>query len=418
MTTEGADEVDPSYGALFRVPNFGRYALATILGRGGESMWTVAMVLFVLERFHSPTLAGLTFFLGVGPGLLLSPLAGALLDRHGRVRLIVLDYLVAGASLVAIVVAATTGHLSQPLLVVLVVLGGTTGMLSAAGIRSLVPVILPPRLWDRGNAADSMGYTITSIAGPALAGAIAGAISPEAALLVGAGVFVTGALSLLGIREPRNRDPDAEHILRSAVSAVRYVVRNVTLRGIAVTMTVLNLGAGILIVAMPVMVLDRFHGSDAQVGMMFALQGVAGVIASLVYGRSPSLGRERRNILAALWVMALGTLVMAVSPSLWVAAVGVFVIGFAVGPLDISLFSLRQRSVDLRWIGRAIAVSMSLNFVGTPVGSALSGPLVHWSLTWALVISALMTAAAAVLGIRMIPRPATQGVPAPGSLAS
>jgi MFS family permease len=408
-------ESDLSYRALFRVPNFGRYALATLLGRGGEAMWTVAMVLFVLERFHSPTLAGLTFFLGVGPGLLLSPLAGALLDRHGRVRLIVLDYLVAAGSLFAIVVAAATGHLTQPLLVVLVIVGGATGMLSAAGIRSLVPLILPQRLWDRGNAADSMGYTMTSIVGPALAGAVAGAVNPEAALLAGAVVFLVGAISLLGIREPRVIEEGREHILRSAASAVRYVVSNLTLRGIAITLTILNLGAGILIVAMPVMVLDRFHGSDAEVGLMFALQGVAGVAASLVMGRFSSLGRERRNIVAAMWVMAAGTLLMAVSPSLPIAAVGVLVIGFAVGPLDVSLFSLRQRAVDLRWMGRAIAVSMSLNFVGTPVGSALSGPLVHWSLTWSLVASAVLTAVAAAAGLRMIPRPA-QSQPSAGSV--
>jgi len=40
-------------------------------------------VLFVLQRYQSPSLAGLTVLLSILPGLALSPVAGALLDRQG-----------------------------------------------------------------------------------------------------------------------------------------------------------------------------------------------------------------------------------------------------------------------------------------------------------------------------------------------
>ena len=80
-----------SYRALFRVHGFPRLASATILVRAGGSMWQLALVLFVLQRYGSASLAGLAVFLSVAPGVLVSPLAGALLDRYGRVRLMVLD---------------------------------------------------------------------------------------------------------------------------------------------------------------------------------------------------------------------------------------------------------------------------------------------------------------------------------------
>src|SRR5258708_16148850 len=67
------------------------------------SMLFVALILFVLERYHSPQLAGATAFMAALPGILVSPLAGALLDRYGRARLVVLDYAVAavGVGLIA-----------------------------------------------------------------------------------------------------------------------------------------------------------------------------------------------------------------------------------------------------------------------------------------------------------------------------
>ena len=65
-----------------------------MLARTASQMMLLTLVLFVLQRFHSPSLAGITVFLSIAPGVALSPIAGALLDRHGRVRLITLDYLV------------------------------------------------------------------------------------------------------------------------------------------------------------------------------------------------------------------------------------------------------------------------------------------------------------------------------------
>ena len=50
------------------------------------------------------------------PGILLSPIAGALLDRHGRVRLIEVDYMVAMATMLLIGGLAMTGVLTAPLL--------------------------------------------------------------------------------------------------------------------------------------------------------------------------------------------------------------------------------------------------------------------------------------------------------------
>ena len=42
-------------------------------------MWQLALVLFVLQRYGSPSLAGISVFLAIAPGVIVSPLAGALL---------------------------------------------------------------------------------------------------------------------------------------------------------------------------------------------------------------------------------------------------------------------------------------------------------------------------------------------------
>ena len=180
-----------SYRALLRVHGFQRLALAMLLVRAGASMWQLALVLFVLQRFGSPSLAGISVFLAIAPGVVVSPIAGALLDRFGRVRLMVSDYAVSAAALAGIVVLAAVGAPLAPLLV-LVVVGSLMNPLGTSGSRSLFPLVVPSRLWDRANAVDSMFYMVTTVLGPPLAGAIVAFSSPETAIGATAVVFLAG----------------------------------------------------------------------------------------------------------------------------------------------------------------------------------------------------------------------------------
>ena len=137
---------DRSYRALLRVPTLGRVILSMQIARTAQSMLGVAMVLFTLAAYDSPGLAGIVTFASIFPGLLVSPIAGALLDRHGRVRLIVLDYAVALASLVLVSKLALAGLLPAWLLVLIALVSSVTGIFSHTGLRSLFPILVPRHL--------------------------------------------------------------------------------------------------------------------------------------------------------------------------------------------------------------------------------------------------------------------------------
>ena len=111
-----------SYRALLGVPGFGRILISMQLSRIGQSMVGVALVLFTLDEYNSPALTGIVTFASVFPGLIVAPLAGALLDRHGRTRLVMLDYAVALVSLVLIGGLALLGALPVPVLLVISVI--------------------------------------------------------------------------------------------------------------------------------------------------------------------------------------------------------------------------------------------------------------------------------------------------------
>ncbi|MDQ6858505.1 MAG: MFS transporter [Chloroflexota bacterium] len=397
-----ATATNASYRALLHVPGFQRLAIATILVRAGASMWQLALVLFVLQRYGSPSLAGLAVFLAIAPGVLVSPLAGALLDRFGRVRLMVADYAASAVALTGIVVLANL-HAPLPAILVLVVLSSLMNPLGTSGSRSLFPMVIPEQLWDRANAVDSMFYMITTVLGPPLAGAIVAFYSAEAAIAATAVVFVIGAIALLGVRDAQARRADQASLLTEARAGVAYVLGHRSLRGLAVGMSVVNLGQGILIVGLPVAVFERLHADASLVGILWSIMGIVGVVSGLIAGRFGSAGRERPMLVVGILGIGAGMAAIALGYTVSAFVLGVAFVGLGSSVMDVALFSLRQRVTDPAWFGRAFAVSMHLNYSGIPVGSALSGPLLAISTPFALTAAVGFALAAAGLTWVMVP---------------
>ena len=85
-----------SYARLIRLPNVLPLLGAICLTRLADRMFGIVIVFYALAAFGSPRLAGFLSFAAVVPGLLISPLAGALLDRAGAERGIVVIWPPAG----------------------------------------------------------------------------------------------------------------------------------------------------------------------------------------------------------------------------------------------------------------------------------------------------------------------------------
>ena len=116
-------------------------------------------------------------------------------------------------------------------------------MFSDAGTRSLFADTVPDHLWERVNAADSVGYQVAWILGPSLA-AILFSIGGAPVAFAGVAVaFGVATWAIRGLREASRSRTASTHILRSARSGLAYVWRNRTLRGLAASASVTNVAS-------------------------------------------------------------------------------------------------------------------------------------------------------------------------------
>ncbi len=78
--------------------------------------------------------------------------------------------------------------------------------------------------------------------------------------------------------------------------------------------------------------------------------------------------------------------------------------GLLTGPMDVGLFTIRQRRTDPAWMGRAFAISMAVNYMGLPIGAALAGALADASLDLTILSAVIATALGALFAAVLVPK--------------
>lgn len=392
--------------------------LAACLSRLASRMFMLAIVLYVLDRFDSPILAGWVAFASMAPGLVVSPLAGALLDRLGAAKAIALD--MAASTLLLLALAATdiAGLVTPPLLLAFVALYSLTSPLGTAGIRVLIPRLVPKEALDLANALDTSSYALINVAGPAVAGVLFGFAGSQATMLLIVLLYAAASISLVPLirRTSSAQGGVGGSLVRDAWAGVVYVVRHVSLRSLAISYALFQVSWGVLVVAVPVIVVRELGAgavADSVVGGLWAAAGLAGGLGALYAGHLRTVGRERQFI--ALGTLATAVAIYPVSASFGLAglAVGLVLVGFLEGPVDVGVLSLRQRRTDPAWLGRVLAVSMSFNMSGLPVGSAIGGILIVHSAPLTFAVAALASALAAIVAWALVPAAGDDGQHSP-----
>jgi len=379
------------------------------LGRIAQAMLPVALVLLAITSYASPTLAGAFTFLTIFPGLIAAPFIGALIDRFGKVVAIRTDYIV-DTVLIAVIALLPLGSADiAPVLLGLCTVLGIAQLFSDAGFRSLFADVVPTHLLERVNAVDSSGYQVALIAGPPIAATLFAVAGPAATFAAIALAYSLSALFTYGVGEAERSHAQHAPFLRSALDGLGYVLRSTVLRGMAISVSITGVALGLVTIVVPVLIVDELGAHEALVGIAFAVSGVAGVAAAVIFGRWDLRHREQMMIVAAHLVTTVAALLLLPVASAglvvgiaWVLA-SMALRGAGEGIWDLGVFTLRQRRTDPRMMGRAFAISMAVNYSGFPIGAALGGWLAAQDVGLAIWVAIGFGVAGTVLAYVLLP---------------
>lgn len=108
-------------------------------------------------------------------------------------------------------------------------------------------------------------------------------------------------------------------------------------------------------------------------------------------------------MVVAMTLTTAGMLMLLLPGGVLVVLGAVLITGFLQGPIDIAMFTLRQRRTAPEWFGRAFAVSVALNSAGSPIAAVVAGIVITQSVAGAIVLGAGAFLAGAVLAHRVVP---------------
>ena len=388
-------------------PGYVKFLSAATLARVSDEMFGVGVVLLVLDRTDSPSLAGATVAAITFPSLISGPLLGAWLDLTGRRRtLMVIDQIVIATVLVALVLLI--GHAPTWLIPLVVVPAGITYPLSFGGFTSMIPTLVPGELLPPANAVETTSFNAALVIGPALAGTLSAVAGPETPLLVEA-TLALAALALIvripGLDSPPDR-ADERTLWGIAVDGLRQIVLVPQLRGVTAAAAFGMAGLGLLTVAFPLFAVDHLGVERSASGYMWAAFAVGSTLGALSLVRIQRRFPPERIVIAGYATFGVLMLSWPLAGSLPVFLALVALASLVDGPALASQFAVRQQHVPPSLYGQVFTSAVGLKVGSFALGAAVAGAVVTGlGSAEALVVAATLQMVAAAVGLTLMSLP-------------
>lgn len=409
-------------GGLLRNPDFRRLWMAEGVSQLGSQITAIALPLIAAATLHAtPFEVGVLAAASWLPYLLFGLVAGVWVDRLRRRPVMVAADLLRAVALLVVPVAASGGRLSvEVLMATAFVVGSLTVFFNVAYVAYLPTLVGRDGLVE-GNAKLEGTASAAQIIGPAIAGALIGAISAPFALAFDAATFLLSAVGIGAIRVPEPPPIPVEERpgwRQEIGSGWRLVVHNPTLRALTLVDATVSVGGFAFLAIYVLYMVDNLHLSPDQVGFVLATGGVGALLGA--WGAGPlreRLGVGPAIVLAMLAFGVTGLLVplavLAPRFALPLVVASEFLQWAAIVAHSVNAVSLRQAIAPERMQGR---VSGTMRFVSNglkPVGSLLGGLLGGViGLPWTLVVGEIgmllavgWYLASPVWGTRELPEP-------------
>jgi predicted MFS family arabinose efflux permease len=392
-------------------PGYLPFVSAATLARVSDEMFSVGVVLLVLDRTGSAGLAGLAVAAITLPSLVSGPLLGAWLDLTGRRRrLMVLDQVLIASMLVVLVLVV--GNAPDWTIPLVVLVAGLTYPLSFGGFTSLIPAIVPEDLLAPANALETTSFNSALVIGPALAGTISAAVDPAASLLVEAGLALLALLLILRIPHlDSGGRRSGGTLIGVALEGLRQIVTVPELRGITAAGAIGLGGLGLMTVAFPLFAVEHLAGERSLAGYMWAAFAAGSTLGALTLVRLQRRFPPERIVVVGYAVFGAVMLTWPLAGSLPALLALIAIAALADGPALAAQFAVRQQVVPPSLYGQVFTTAAGLKVGSFAVGAALAGPVATGlGSAEAMLVAAAVQVIAAVTGFALM-RPGARTVP-------
>lgn len=404
-----------SYREVLKEPRAMRLFGAALLGRLSFAMGPLALVLFMQAATGSFAVAGAASAATALASGLFAPVRGRLVDRHGQSRILPPLSLLYAAAFTGVLLVARMGTAGAVGAVLLAAAGGATAPPLPASMRVLWGTLVGagPRL-QTALALDSVVEDVVYTMGPLLAGGLAAAFAPAAAVVAVTVLAVAGTVAFISSPVSRGWSPPAAEL---RVSGWAGAMSGPGIRTLVASLA--GFGAAIGIIDITLVAAARQAGSAPLGGVLLALLSAGSVAGGLWYGRRAWRLQAGQRFVRILALLALVSVALPLARPLPLLGIVVVAVGLLLSPLESSAYVLAAELAPAGTMTEAASWVTTANNVTAAAGIALAGvlvggPGVAWTLVaaWGCVAGGFLAAVVGRASLR--PRVVTEQDPIDG----
>ncbi|WP_063795849.1 non-ribosomal peptide synthetase/MFS transporter [Streptacidiphilus griseoplanus] len=358
-------------------PGMGRFltvAFGQQISMIGSALTEFALPIWIYLHTGSLAQFGLLATLALVPGILAAPLAGAVVDRGDRRRIMLCGDLAAGATQAVMLGLALAGALRVWHVYLLIVVLSASLTFQRFAWGSAVPQLVPKRYLGRANGVVQMTAGLAQFLVPLFAVGLLAAVDLRGILLLDVGSYLAAIGTVALVRFPatmawRRRESVAAEIREG----FRRSLGSRHFRSMLVFFAVLNVFLSPLFLLTTPLVLSI--GRLSATGWVATGAGVGATLGGLVLLVWGGPRRHRlRGVLLATLALAAAAVVTGLRPSLPLVALGAFGMALGLALVNGIYATIIQTKVPQRFHGRVIAVNTMVAWSTLPLGFAVIVP--------------------------------------------
>lgn len=344
----------------------------------GTWLTRVATAWLVYRLTNSALLLGIAGFAGQIPTFLLAPIAGVLVDRWNRHRVLVWTQALAMLQSALLAWFALRGTITVWHVLALAAFQGLINAFDTPARQAFVVEMIDARE-DLPNAIalNSSMVNAARLLGPSIAGVLVAAVGEGWCFAIDAISYVAVIASLLMMRLRPRPAPTAapKRILVDLREGFRYVSSFAPIRAILLLLAVVSFTGIPYTVLMPLFASQVLHGGPHTFGWLMASTGVGAVIGVLWLASRRSVLGLGRTIAVAGALFGLGLVAFSRSHVVWLSIVLLMVTGGGMMVQMAASNTLLQTLVDEDKRGRVMSFYTMAFFGMMPFGSLVAGGL-------------------------------------------
>jgi MFS family permease len=347
----------------------------------GSALTSFALGVWVYQRTGSATKFALIALSATLPGIIVAPLAGALIDRWDRRWVMILCDLGAATCTFVIAVLLYFGQLEVWHIYLVSAAKSIFSTSLGPAFAAATTLMVAKRHLGRASGMVQFNDAIGQIVAPILAVILIATVHVWGVIFIDFGTFLFAIATLLGTRIPRlpahvEEGLKKKSLWREIIYGWSYITTRPGLFGLLVFFAVNNFLTGFVFVLSAPLILSL--ASTAALGTIFSIGGAGLLTGSLVMS---AWGGPRRRIYGVLgFYLLLGFCVILIGlrPSVRLIAVGSFFLSFSLPIIVGSSQAIWQSKVALDVQGRVFAVRRMIAWSSAPLAYLVAGPLADY----------------------------------------